>query len=125
MGLGARMLHSRLADPTLPPTERAFITRLAPAFTELAETAEDDALRRRRRAAARPSTASRTSPQLNALMEMLERRVSLLGVLSDALAERDVYVRIGARERDCPRCARCRSSPPTTACRSATSARSP
>src|SRR5436305_4100915 len=41
MGLGARMLHSRLEDPSLPPTERAFIARLAPAFTELAETAEE------------------------------------------------------------------------------------
>ena len=28
-------------------------------------------------------------------MEMLERRVTLLSVLSDALAERDIYVRIG------------------------------
>ena len=28
-------------------------------------------------------------------MEMLERRVTLLGVLSDALAERGIYVRIG------------------------------
>jgi heat-inducible transcriptional repressor len=27
---------------------------------------------------------------------MLERRVSMLGVLSDALAERDTYVRIGS-----------------------------
>ena len=33
--------------------------------------------------------------QLNALMEMLERRVSMLGVLSSALASRGTYVRIG------------------------------
>jgi heat-inducible transcriptional repressor len=33
--------------------------------------------------------------QLNALLEMLERRVSLLGLLSAALGERDIYVRIG------------------------------
>ena len=31
----------RLEDPSLPATERAFLTQLAPAFTELAETAED------------------------------------------------------------------------------------
>src|SRR4051812_32333577 len=36
MGLGARMLHSRLADPTLQPTERTFIDHLAPVFTDLA-----------------------------------------------------------------------------------------
>ena len=34
--------------------------------------------------------------QLNALLELLERRVSLLGLLTDALSERDIYVRIGA-----------------------------
>src|SRR5579875_3323649 len=30
LGLGARMLHQRLVDPTLPPTERAFLATLAP-----------------------------------------------------------------------------------------------
>ena len=39
--------------------------------------------------------------ELNALMEMLERRVVLLGVLREALDERDVYVRIG-RENERP-----------------------
>ena len=34
--------------------------------------------------------------ELNALMEMLERRVTLLGMLRSALTERDVLVRIGA-----------------------------
>ena len=33
--------------------------------------------------------------QLNQVMEMLERRVTLLSVLSEALSERDIYVRIG------------------------------
>ena len=33
--------------------------------------------------------------QLNALMEMLERRVTMLGVLSAALSSRGTYVRIG------------------------------
>jgi heat-inducible transcriptional repressor len=94
MGLGARMLHSRLEDPTLPPTESAFITRLAPAFTELAETAEETLYVD---GAARLLSEYRFQdlPQLNAVMEMLERRVTLLGVLSDALAERGLYVRIG------------------------------
>src|SRR5207244_842413 len=41
MGLGARMLVSKLADPTLGAVERGFLERLAPAFTELADTAED------------------------------------------------------------------------------------
>ena len=78
------MLRSRLADPTLPPTERAFVDELAPAFTELAETAEDTLYVD---GAARLVSEYRFQDvsQLNALMEMLERRVSLLGVLSAAL----------------------------------------
>ena len=39
--LGARMLLGRLADPELSARERAFIDRLAPAFTELAGGGED------------------------------------------------------------------------------------
>jgi len=94
MGLGARMLHSRLEDHSLPPTERVFVARLAPAFTELAETAEETLYVD---GAARLLSEYRFQDltQLNAVMEMLERRVTLLGVLSDALAERDLYVRIG------------------------------
>jgi len=94
MGLGARMLHSRLEDPSLPATERAFIAHLAPAFTDLVETAEDTLYVD---GAARLLAEYRFQDvaQLNAVMEMLERRVTLLAVLSDALAERDLYVRIG------------------------------
>ncbi|MGZ5311581.1 MAG: heat-inducible transcriptional repressor HrcA, partial [Solirubrobacterales bacterium] len=39
--------------------------------------------------------------ELNELLGMLERRVSLLGVLSAALSERDVYIRIG-EENEAP-----------------------
>jgi heat-inducible transcriptional repressor len=94
LGLGARTLRSRLADPTLPPTERTFLEQLAPAFTELVETAENTLYFD---GAARLLSEYRFQDltQLNALMELLERRVSLLGVLSAALSERDIYVRIG------------------------------
>jgi heat-inducible transcriptional repressor len=94
MGLGARMLHTRLNDPGLHPTERAFVAQLAPAFTELAETAENTLYVD---GAARLLGEHRFQDvtQLNDLLEALERRVSLLGVLSRALDERDIYVRIG------------------------------
>jgi heat-inducible transcriptional repressor len=94
MGLGARMLHSRLADASLGATEQAFLDRIAPAFTELAETAEHTLYVD---GAARLLSEHRFQDvtQLNALLQMLERRVSLLGMLSAALAERDIYVRIG------------------------------
>jgi heat-inducible transcriptional repressor len=95
MGLGARMLNSRLNEPSLPPKELAFVQELAPAFTELAETAEDtlyvDGSHR-----LLSEYRFQDLSQLNALMEMLERRVSMLGVLSAALETRELYVRIGA-----------------------------
>jgi heat-inducible transcriptional repressor len=95
IGLGARMLAKRLADPTLPPTERAFLEALAPAFTELADTAEDTLYVD---GAARLVGEHRLQDleQINELMTALERRVELLGVLREALGSRDVLVRIGA-----------------------------
>lgn len=94
MGLGARMLGSRLNDPSLPATERAFVIELAPAFLELVDTADDtlyvDGAHR-----LVSEYRFQDVSQLNALMEMLERRVSMLGVLTHALGSRGAYVRIG------------------------------
>jgi heat-inducible transcriptional repressor len=100
LGLGARLLHQRLADPSLGASEQRFLDAVAPAFTELSETAEDTLYVD---GAARLVREYRFQDltQLNDVMEMLERRVSLLGVLSAALAQRDVYVRIG-RENEAP-----------------------
>jgi heat-inducible transcriptional repressor len=94
MGVGARMVHTRLNDPGLQPSERAFIRELAPAFVDLAETAENTLYVD---GAARLLSEHRFQDvtQLNELLDALERRVSLLGVLSQALDERDIYVRIG------------------------------
>src|SRR6185503_4457497 len=99
-GLGARTLRSRLTDPTLPPTERAFLEGLAPAFTELAETAEE-ALYVDGTARLLSEHRFQDVSQLNALLDMLERRVTLLGMLTAALDQRDLYVRIG-RENAAP-----------------------
>jgi heat-inducible transcriptional repressor len=95
MGLGARMLHSRLSDPSLGPGEQAFLDRLAPAFTELAETAEHTLYVD---GAARLISEHRFQDlsQINELMAILERRVALLDMLRAALSERDVLVRIGS-----------------------------
>ncbi len=100
LGLGARTLRSRLADPTLPPTERTFLEQLAPAFTELAGTA-DTTLYFDGAARLMSDYRFQDVSQLNALLDMLERRVSLLGVLTAALDQRDLYVRIG-RENETP-----------------------
>ncbi len=100
LGLGARQLHQRLTDPTLGVSERRFLTAVAPAFTELTDTAEETLYVD---GAARLVSEYRFQDraQLNDMMEMLERRVTLLGVLHAALSERDVYVRIG-RENEAP-----------------------
>ena len=95
MGLGARMLHGRLADPSLSVRERRFVEALSPAFTALAATAED-ALYVDGTARMLAEHPLADVQQLNALMEMLERRVSLLGVLRVALARPDVVVSIGS-----------------------------
>ena len=94
MSVGSRMLQAKLNDPGLQPTERSFVAQLAPAFTELAITAENTLYVD---GAARLLSEHRFQDvsQLNELLDALERRVSLLGVLSRALDERDIYVRIG------------------------------
>lgn len=94
-GLGARSLRSRLADPFLGATERGFLDALVPAFTELAATA-DDALYVEGTSRLLAEHRVEDLTQINDLMAMLERRVTLLGVLQLALGERDVLVRIGS-----------------------------
>jgi len=100
MDLGARSLQRRLNDPTLQPTERAFLDSLLPAFNELAATAQDSLYVD---GAARLIAEHRLQDldQINELMTVLERRRDLLAVLSRALNERDVLVRIGA-ENEAP-----------------------
>jgi heat-inducible transcriptional repressor len=100
MGLGARMLHQKLNDPSLSSTEVDFLGAVAPVFTEMEESTQD---------ALYVDGASRLLrferlgdvTELNALMDLLERRVAMLSVLRHALGGRDVLVRIGT-ENDAP-----------------------
>lgn len=94
LGLGARTLRARLHDPSLDVREQAFLHSLAPAFTELAATAEDTLYVD---GAARLLSEHRVQDvtQINELMSMLERRVTLLELLRAAVGERDVVVSIG------------------------------
>jgi heat-inducible transcriptional repressor len=94
MGLGARMLHNRLFAPDLSDAERDFLTTLAPAFTELEHTAEDTLFVG---GAERLLSEDRLQElsQIGDLMQVLERRVTLLSLLRSALEEPRVYLRIG------------------------------
>jgi heat-inducible transcriptional repressor len=100
LGLGGRILHQRLHDPSLSASERTFLDALAPVFSGLEETAQDAMYVE---GASRLLIGDRFTDvsELNALMGMLERRFALLGVLRSALSERDVLVRIGT-ENDTP-----------------------
>jgi heat-inducible transcriptional repressor len=100
LGLGARMLHQRLADPSLTATERAFLNRLAPASGELASETEHT-LYVEGTARLFSEGQLQDTAQINELMSLLERRVALLRVLRTALGEPGVYVRIG-RENEIP-----------------------
>jgi heat-inducible transcriptional repressor len=100
MALGARMLHAKLVAPELSEAERDFLRTLAPAFTELEDTAEDSLYVE---GTARLLSEDRFQElsQINDLMELLERRAALLAVLRQALQEPDLYLRIG-QENETP-----------------------
>jgi heat-inducible transcriptional repressor len=95
LGLGARILHQRLHDPSLSNTEAAFLDALSAAFIELEEAPQETLYIEGTARLVRGERFGDVS-QLNEVMDMLERRVSMLGVLRQALAERDVLVRIGS-----------------------------
>jgi heat-inducible transcriptional repressor len=92
--LGARMLQARLSDPSLSARELDFLSRYAPAFSELAVEGEDALYLD---GTARLFQAGRIddAARVNELIALLERRVTLLRVLRAALTEPGVYVRIG------------------------------
>ena len=100
LGLGARILQKRLHDPSLSRSESDFLDALAPAFTELEDDAHDSLYMEGTSRLLRDDRLGDVG-ELNVLMDMLERRVTLLGVLHAALTEPDVLVRIGA-ENEAP-----------------------
>ncbi len=95
LDVGSRMLQSRLAALELGPREQAFLATLRPAFTELEDTAESTLFMD---GAARLLAEHRLQElsQIGALMEVLEHRRALLGVLRQSLSEPSVYLRIGS-----------------------------
>ena len=100
LGLGARILQQRLHDPSLAASESRFLDALAPVFTELEAAAWESLYVEGAARLLRDDRWGDVS-ELNALMDVLERRVALLGALRAALLESDVVVRIGT-ENDLP-----------------------
>ena len=98
LDVGSRMLQSRLDVPE-GRAEREFLATLAPAFTELEGTAESTLFMD---GAARLLSEHRVEElsQIGALMEVLEHRRALRGVLRESLAEPNVYLRIGSENAE-------------------------
>jgi heat-inducible transcriptional repressor len=94
LGVGARMIASRLADPTLGQTEAEFVATLGSAFTELAAETDADLYL---------DGASRLLsdqhlpdlPRADELMTALERRAGVLRMLRSSIDERSVFLWIG------------------------------
>jgi heat-inducible transcriptional repressor len=94
MDVGSRMLLAKLSDPGLDATERDFLGTLVPAFTDLDQTAGSSLFME---GASRLLSEHRFQElsQIAGLMEVLEHRRALLGVLRASLTEPSVYLRIG------------------------------
>jgi heat-inducible transcriptional repressor len=93
LGIGARMIATRLADPELDPVEARFVATLTPAFTELEPEQGDLYVD----GAARLLSEAHIDdlPRADELMTALERRADVLQMLRSSLAERSVFLWIG------------------------------
>jgi heat-inducible transcriptional repressor len=94
LGVGARMIATRLADPELGATEADFIAMLGTAFTELERDAGGDLYVE--------GTSRLLSeqhlpdlPRADELMTALERRADVLRMLSARIEESSVFLWIG------------------------------
>jgi heat-inducible transcriptional repressor len=94
MDLGALTLRSKLDSPELSQVERSFLGAISPAFSDLAETIEQTVYVEGT-ARLLSTRGFEDAGDINDLLRMLERRVTLLSVLRSALDEPTVYLRIG------------------------------
>ncbi|HEY2480480.1 MAG TPA: heat-inducible transcriptional repressor HrcA [Solirubrobacterales bacterium] len=94
LGIGARMIATRLADPGLDAVEARFVATLAPAFTDLEPEGPADLYVE---GAARLLSGAHIDdlPRADELMTALERRADVLQMLRSSLAERSVFLWIG------------------------------
>ena len=95
LGVGARMVAGRLADPELGPVEARFVDSLAGAFTDLEQSSADDLYVE---GASRLLSEAHYSDltDVDKLMTALEGRANVLRMLRSALGERSVFLWIGA-----------------------------
>lgn len=94
LGVGARMISDRLADPALDPREADFVATLGTTFTELEQEAGETLYTE---GASRLLSDAHVGdlPRADRLMTALERRAGMLGMMRSALEERSVFLWIG------------------------------
>ncbi len=98
LGVGSRQAELRLDDASLSPAERAFLSVLAPAVTDLDDGAESIFVGGRARFLAEQRHLDLIA--IDALMASLEERYELLAMLRGALSRNQVYLRIGGELPD-------------------------
>jgi heat-inducible transcriptional repressor len=95
LGLGARMIASRLADPELGPVEAEFIATLGSAFTEFEREESADTLYTEGASRLLSEAHSADLPRADMLMTALEERATLLAMLRSTFDQRSVFLWIG------------------------------
>ena len=97
--LGARLLRSRFEDPGLSPRERAFLSELRPAFTDLVDGGEES-LYVRGTAGLLDEFRADELRACRRLLESLEQRAALLELMRANLAPNRPFVRVGSEFHD-------------------------
>lgn len=98
--VGARMITSRLADPSLGGREQAFVAAVGSALTELEDEEAQGALVVGGQARFLEENRAQDLMEIGSLMHALEERFALLELLRGALVGNEVYLRIGAELAD-------------------------
>jgi heat-inducible transcriptional repressor len=102
--LSARLLRSRFEDPELSESERAFLAEVRPAFTDVLEAGEQ-ALFVGGTAGLLDEFRAEDLDGYRRLLEVLEQRAALLGLMRASLGSKRPFVRVGS-ELDDPDLAR-------------------
>ncbi|MGH3023515.1 MAG: heat-inducible transcriptional repressor HrcA [Gaiellaceae bacterium] len=92
--LGARLLRSRLEDPALTEGERAFLERLRPAFTDVLAS-EEQTLYVGGAAGVLDEFRADELRTYRRLIEVLEHRAAVIGLLRAGLISKRPFVRVG------------------------------
>jgi heat-inducible transcriptional repressor len=95
LGLGTHMLRQRFEDPGLSADERAFLAVLRPAFTDLVDDEEQQRYFVGGAARLLAETRGREIEGVQRLLEVLERRASVLELMGGTLEPRRPFVRVG------------------------------